>query len=781
MQRENYYILLELSINPPENDPEIIEKAIQTKKVEWSRLRNHPTKGLQIQKFINMIPDIKNVMRDETLRQEEAQAAADFIETGKESKISEIDGHIDILMGKGYIAKEDIVRLAEIHGLSQSEISDRIASKKNAKYTRIDQQIGLRMGKGYITEDELIKISKKNGMVADEIRNRIRCPILKDEKEAKNLAIRPLDKSIEKAINENLNIIGKRSLYDFLGLIENTEIKRLQETAGKKKRSLASTGKKDAMVTAGVTLAGHCLTIFKNNETRIAYDVSLAKAKLSSLDSDINIAAINNKIRHEYFDALVKKAMEFGMDKEEASSYIQSFCQKKKYRIEKPPKKNHRLFISIAVSALAVIVIAAGFLIFSKIHHKIALKSEYQELIKKTDAQTEPDQKIRLLKKYVSTHDTNKHSDDVKNRIIQIELQTNSKKFNQILKQADQILEEQKLDDALALYNRHLAQGLNKENTKTVSQKVQDILSLIEKRDFEELSTVALKGEPDQKINIFHNYFETHPKGKHKDQVQAFIDEMSGEYFIYAQKKLAFYEKHEKWEECLRICESYIDIYDNSNSDQLKQLMPKYQENIRNEMIYASLIEKTEKQGTNYDVAAQIFKDYLEAYPESSITEKIQQEIKRLDDLNSIQIMNQATNAMRLKFVATKGRFIEKHPGVITDTTTGLMWCMIDSDNAMPDTCLTYEQGKAYIKTLTTGGFTDWRLPSPEELAGIFKTPPAFPVNREKSYWTSESYSGYSDGWQIQVATFSSEDSTLWDIVRKNALECGAVRAVRKP
>ncbi len=72
MQRENYYILLELSVDPPENDPEIIEKAIQTKKIEWSRLRNHPTKGLQIQKFINMIPDIENVMRDETLRQEEA-------------------------------------------------------------------------------------------------------------------------------------------------------------------------------------------------------------------------------------------------------------------------------------------------------------------------------------------------------------------------------------------------------------------------------------------------------------------------------------------------------------------------------------------------------------------------------------------------------------------------------------------------------------------------------------------------------------------------------------
>jgi len=781
MQRENYYILLDLSIDPPENDLEIIEKAIQTKKVEWSRLRNHPTKGLQIQKFINMLPDIQKVMLDETLRNEEALAAEEFVKTDKESKISEIDGHIDILMGKGYIAKEDIVRLAEIHGISQSEINDRIASKKNVKYTRIDQQIGLRMGKGYITENELVKISKKNGMDVEEIRKRIRCPIIKDEKDAESLSIRPLDKSIEKALNDNLKVIGKISLYDFLGLTDNTELKRLQETAGKKKRDLSSVGKKDAIITAGVTLAGHCLTIFKNNETRIAYDVSLAKAKLSSLDSDINIAAINNKIRHEYFDALINKAMEFGMDEEEASGYIQSYCQKKKYRIEQKPEKKRRIIITTAVCALAAIIIIAGFFVFTNIHQKSVLKNEYQELVKKISAQTKPDQKIRMLKKYLTAHAENEYTADAKNRIITIESLVNKEKFNQIMNQADLLIQEHKLKDALALYNQHLSQNLNKEHKKITNKKIQDILALIEKRDYEELTTVSLKGEPDQKIRIFQDYFKNHPKGLHKEQVQTLINEMSGEYFIFAKKKLTAYEKNEKWEDCLRISQSYIAIYDNSNSDQLKQMIPLYQENIRNKMIYTSLVEKADKLGTRYGAASQIFEDYLEAYPDSSITPKIKQHIKRLDELISIQNINRATSAMRLQFAETKGRFVEKRPGVITDTKTGLMWSMVDSDNTHPDSCLTYDQGKEYIKTLTTGGFTDWRLPSPKELEGILKTSPVFPVNGKKSYWTNESYSGYSDGWQIQVATFSSEDSINWEVIRKNALECGTVRAVRKP
>ena len=370
MKRENYYIILDLSVDPPENDRETIEKAIQNKKVEWSRLRNHPTKGLQAQKFINMIPDIQKVMLDDSLRKDEADAALEFLEQGRESKISEIDSHIDILMGKGYIAREDIIRLSEIHGISQAEINERISAKQDAKFSRVDQLIGLRMGKGYILENELVKIAKKHSMDPDELRKRVRCPILKEEKEAENLSIRPLDKSIEKTINDNLKIVTSKSLYDFLGVSENTELKQLQEKAAKKKKSLSAIGKKDAVVTAGLTLAGQCLTIFKTNETRIAYDVSRAKAKLASLDSDIHIAAINNKIRHEYFDALINRAIEFGMDRDEAAAYIQDFCQAKKYRIETKPEKSRRAALLSVAAIIAAVVVGAGLWGASAIHGK---------------------------------------------------------------------------------------------------------------------------------------------------------------------------------------------------------------------------------------------------------------------------------------------------------------------------------------------------------------------------------------------------------------------------
>ena len=781
MQRENYYIILDLPVDPPENDREVIEKTIQKKKVEWSRLRNHPTKGLQVQKFINMIPDIQKVMFDDALRENEAAAAAELLEAGREDKISEIDGNIDILMGKGFITKEDIIRLSEIHGISQSEINDRISAKQDGKYSRIDQLIGLRMGKGYILEAEVARMAKKHSMGVEEIRKRIRCPIIKDEKEAENLSIRPLDKSIEKIINDNLKIVAKKSLYDFLSLNENAELKQLQEKAGKKKKSLSAIGKKDAVVTAGLTLAGQCLTIFKTNETRIAYDVSLANAKLAALDSDINIAAINNKIRHEYFDALVARAIEFGMDAEEAVAYIQAFCQKKKYRIEKKPEKNRRLLIIAAASVIAILVIIAGFITFSKIHHAKALKSEYQQVVKKVNTQTVPDQKIALLKKYITTHDKTEYRTDAQKRIRQIEAQINLEKLNKILRMADRLIETNDLDKALVLLKQHLDEAGDADQKKEIKQQITHVSDLVEKRDFEELTAVSLKGEPAQKIEIFQKYLKNHPNGKNKKQVQALINEISNEYFIYVNKMLSFYANQEKWEDCVRLCQSYIDIYDNSHSDQLKLLLPEYQNNIRNEKIFNSLVEKTNELGTRYQAAVQIFKEYLAAYPNSSVSEKIKKEIDRLNQKISLQNIERATNALRQQLDATRGRFIEKYPEIILDTRTGLMWGMLDSDATNINTCLTYEQGKKYVESLKTGGFTDWRLPSPEELTVLLNTSPAFPVNGEKSYWSSDSYSGYSDGWRTEVTTLSSKDSTHWETVRKNAMECGAVRAVRKP
>jgi len=131
MENKNYYFILELSIDPPENDPQIIEEVIQKKQAEWSRLRNHPTKGTQAQHYIGLIPEIRNIMTNDALRLKEATAAKELlIEREKKTNIK-IDRHIELLLSKGHITNEEISKLASLNGVSEKHIQERLEQKKN--------------------------------------------------------------------------------------------------------------------------------------------------------------------------------------------------------------------------------------------------------------------------------------------------------------------------------------------------------------------------------------------------------------------------------------------------------------------------------------------------------------------------------------------------------------------------------------------------------------------------------------------------------------------------
>ncbi|MDI6796447.1 MAG: hypothetical protein QMD09_05865, partial [Desulfatibacillaceae bacterium] len=59
MDRENFFVLLELSTDPPESDPEKIELAVKNLQAKWSRFRNHPTKSIQAKKILGLLPEMK--------------------------------------------------------------------------------------------------------------------------------------------------------------------------------------------------------------------------------------------------------------------------------------------------------------------------------------------------------------------------------------------------------------------------------------------------------------------------------------------------------------------------------------------------------------------------------------------------------------------------------------------------------------------------------------------------------------------------------------------------
>ena len=108
-------------------------------------------------------------------------------------------------------------------------------------------------------------------------------------------------------------------------------------------------------------------------------------------------------------------------------------------------------------------------------------------------------------------------------------------------------------------------------------------------------------------------------------------------------------------------------------------------------------------------------------------------------------------------------RFDTSVADVVKDNETGLMW-----EKAPPNADYDQSQAKAYCETLTTGTFTDWRLPSLRELTTLIDPTiwsPALPSPSfsipGKWYWSDTPLYGAPTSFlAVDFATGFSQNET---------------------
>ena len=61
------------------------------------------------------------------------------------------------------------------------------------------------------------------------------------------------------------------------------------------------------------------------------------------------------------------------------------------------------------------------------------------------------------------------------------------------------------------------------------------------------------------------------------------------------------------------------------------------------------------------------------------------------------------------------GRFIAYDNGTVLDTSTNLMWASRDNGSD-----INWQSAKSYCENYRGGGYTDWRMPMHDELAGLY-------------------------------------------------------------
>jgi len=296
MERDNYFILLELDIET--DSDEQIKTVIEEKKLEWSRGKNHPSKGNQCQNNLDQVKEIKKIMLNATSRKDEREAAKKI----KEPQIKSL--------------KKLIKDVTEV-------------------------------GKGFITKDQLeIIVKKYNLLTKKEIHSHISCNIIKegddpqkDDPQKEIIASSTLTK-----IEKSLKIVGKKNLYHFLELCDENcktvpvfELKELKKKIEEDNDKIKNNNNTNGVITAKIELYGLCRIIFKDEEQRNKYNNSLLLAKLKVMDSEIDIFSKNKnrEINSHSLKKLLDRAADRGISRKDAEEYIISYASEKFLKVKK--------------------------------------------------------------------------------------------------------------------------------------------------------------------------------------------------------------------------------------------------------------------------------------------------------------------------------------------------------------------------------------------------------------------------------------------------------------
>jgi hypothetical protein len=102
---------------------------------------------------------------------------------------------------------------------------------------------------------------------------------------------------------------------------------------------------------------------------------------------------------------------------------------------------------------------------------------------------------------------------------------------------------------------------------------------------------------------------------------------------------------------------------------------------------------------------------------EALLTEKTALEEKRrqLEEKKKQLAMGTRPSVSTAKEIKRDGQFIAYDNGTVLDTKTNLMWAARDNGNN-----INWADAKSYCENYRGGGYADWRMPTQDELAGLY-------------------------------------------------------------
>lgn len=309
----NYYLLLDLPLDPPVEDNARLEKAIQAKEAEWRCCINHPRRGLMCKSLMEKSLEIRNcILRDDASRSRIIADARRIVR-----------GRIVPLVEA--LSKVGVVTEAQLSAVCR-KFQPWFSEKTIRSMVRVPIVRTSVAGFHIPRKTSGLPIKSPDGRFGDPTApSKIAPPVPQGN-------LKPMDRSLMDKIEMRLEVLGKRDVYDFLGCTRITAPSVMCRLANDIIEEARMTARKTAEVAASHDLASLVTFFFKKPLVQQSYDLALKTyAWQEKLVEVFSLRCISKSVDWESYQLSIAECREIGMTDEEAEYFVYDFyCRKRK-------------------------------------------------------------------------------------------------------------------------------------------------------------------------------------------------------------------------------------------------------------------------------------------------------------------------------------------------------------------------------------------------------------------------------------------------------------------
>jgi Protein of unknown function (DUF1566) len=438
--------------------------------------------------------------------------------------------------------------------------------------------------------------------------------------------------------------------------------------------------------------------------------------------------------------------------------------------------KTHKWFLAIAGISVVVFLLAGGF----AMHHLRIVKEDlrHKQVIDKAIRTIPFHEKIDILRRYIRSTRNPRFIGEAQQLLNKFTKREMENELSVAGMKAEALIQSGHWQEAFSPFKEMEQKYRDSPFLNQIKQKEKKICELIDENAYDSLLQKTGKMGPES-VTLYQEFLNSNPESSYRKELENKIASMEQEYYAYIEEKLREREKLKDWDGCLRLSQQFIDQYPHSAKlDALDGYRRHCREKIEADEALAGLSKQAETLANDYTGIVRLYADYFKANPQTPAKKEVEQKITAFQALAKKKRIATEREKMTALIQDQGTRFKVHDDGTVSDTQTGLMWCLIDS-RAQLDKCLDFNAAKSFVKALDTGGHRDWRLPDKTELTALYHTSPGFPSTEPTWYWTNRTYKSYQDRWVIEVEVVSTVPNADEKSSLKGDWMCGAVRAVR--